>query len=65
MRVAAIPRDDGDLVRLRLGSIEVSQHERYDGVADKSSKPTSHRARTSEDYCNPGRYKSVFPHRHG
>ena len=34
VRLAAIPPEKGDLVRWRLGSIEVNQHERYDGVAD-------------------------------
>ena len=34
VRLAAIPPEKGDFVRWRLGGIEVSQHERYDGFAD-------------------------------
>ena len=34
VRLAAIPSEKGDFVRWRLGSIEVKQHERYDGFAD-------------------------------
>ena len=34
VRLAAIPSEKGDFVRWRLGSIEVNQHERYDGFAD-------------------------------
>ena len=33
-RLAAIPSEQEDLVRWKLGSIEVNQHERYDGFAD-------------------------------
>ena len=34
VRLAAIPSEKGDLVRWRLGRIEVKQHERYDGFGD-------------------------------
>ena len=34
VRMAAIPSENGDLVRWRLVSIEVNQYERYDGFAD-------------------------------
>ena len=34
VRMAAIPSGKGDLVRWRLISVDVSQHERYDGFAD-------------------------------
>ena len=34
VRLAAIPSEKGDLVRWRFVSIEVNQHERYDGFAD-------------------------------
>ena len=47
--------------------------ERYDGFADTdalkafpmSIARSARRARTSQDYRNPGRYYSVFPQRHG
>ena len=77
VRMAAIPSENGDFVRWRLGSVEVNQHERYDGFADTqalkvfptsvaralSQRHTEHGHR--KDYCNHGRYYSVFPHRHG
>ena len=34
VHLAASPSEKGDLVRWRLDSIEVKQHERYDGFAD-------------------------------
>ena len=34
VRMAAIPSEKGDFARWRLVSIEVNQHERYDGFAD-------------------------------
>ena len=34
VRLAAIPSEKGDFVRWRLVSIEVNQHEWYDGFAD-------------------------------
>ena len=34
VRMAAIPSENGDLVRWRLVSIEVNQYEKYDGFAD-------------------------------
>ena len=37
MRLAAIPSEKGDLVRWRFVSIEVNQHERYDGFADRQA----------------------------
>ena len=77
VRLAAIRSEIGDLVRWRLVSIEVNQHERYDGFADtqalkvfpmsmaRATKSTSHKARTSQASCNPGRCSRVIPHRHG
>ena len=71
VRMAAIPSENGDFVRWRLVSIEGNQYERYDGFADtqalkvfpvdcKGSRSTSHRARTSQDYCNHGRHFACF-----
>ena len=34
VRLAAIPSEKGDLLRWKLGSIEVNEYERYDGFAD-------------------------------
>ena len=34
VRMAAIPSEEGDFARWRFVSIEVNQHERYDGFAD-------------------------------
>ena len=77
VRLAVIPSEKGDLVRWRLGSIEVNQHEKVRWfrrhknsesvfhVDGKSNKSMSHSARSSQDDCNPGRYCSVFPQRHG
>ena len=56
-------------MRWRLGSIDVKQHEQYDGFADTQALkvfPTSkarapsqrHKARTWPDHVNPGH---VFP----
>ena len=41
VRLAAIPSEKGDLVRWRLVSIEVNQHERYCGFADTQAVKVS------------------------
>ena len=76
VRMKETASESGDLARWKLVSIEVNQHERYDVFAGtlvesvshvdcKRSKSTSHRARTSQDYCNSGLGYCMFSHRHG
>ena len=62
VRLAASPSEKGDLVRWRLGSIEVNQYERYDSFADTQALkvfPTSKERATSQRHTEHGQRKIV------
>ena len=59
MRLAAIPSEKRDLARWRIGSIEVNQHERYDGFADTQALnvfPTSKARAASQRHTEHGHH---------
>ena len=60
VRMAAIPSENGDLVRWRLGSIEINQYERYDGFADTHASkvfPMSIARAASQRHTEHGHHK--------
>ena len=60
VRMAAIPSENGDLVRWRLGSIEINQYERYDGFAEAQALkvfPMSVARAASQRHTEHGHHK--------
>ena len=60
VRLAANPSEIGGLVRWRLVSIQVNQHERYDGFADTQALkvfPMSMARATSQRHTEHGHHK--------